>query len=221
MFHPLWHLLLGNYCLLCRQAVKEGDGVRQLCRWCLASLPWQPSPELATPPPGISRVFAPLAYEGAAKRWVLDSKHEAGLVSARMLGNLLAEALEEAFPFPAERPNLLVPVPLSRRRLRARGHNQAVIIAQPVARRLRLPLAWRSASRRRHTPILAAFDQTQRRSEVAGAFVASSLPAGSRVAIIDDVVTTGATAAALAEALTKAGAVDVQLWAATSAPHPG
>jgi ComF family protein len=221
MFDSIWQLLLGSYCLLCREAVKGDEGARQLCRWCLASLPWQPAPEQPSPPPGISRCFAPLAYDGAVKRWVLDSKHDAGLIAARTLGVLLADSLQEAYPFPSERPELLLPIPLSGGRLRARGHNQAVLIAAQVARRLGIPLARHCVRRVRHTRVLADLDPLERRLQVARAFTVAGLHEGARVAIIDDVVTTGATAAAVAACLTAAGAGDVQLWAASTAPHRG
>ncbi len=219
MFDLVWRLLLESYCVLCREPVKGPDRQRQLCRWCLASLPWRPEPEQA-PPTGISRVFAPLYYDGAARQWVLEAKQAAGLIQARTLGVLLAAALLDAYPFPAERPDLLVPVPLSRRRLAGRGHNQAVLIAAQVAKAMDIRLHRRAARRTRHTGILAGLDARQRQEQVAGGFAAAPLPTGCRVAIIDDVVTSGATAGALAEALRAAGAAEVMLWAASAAAHP-
>ena len=218
MFDSLWHLLLGSYCVLCREAVKGAAGQRQLCRYCLASLPWQSAPEQAELS-GIRRTFAPLAYEGAARRWVLEAKREGGLIAARTLGVLLGESLREAYPFPAERPQVLVPVPLSGRRLRGRGHNQAILIGRQVARQLQIPLRRHAVRRMRHTAILADLDPAARQAAVAGGFRARRLPPDCRVAIIDDVVTTGATACALAEALLTAGAAEVHLWVATSAAH--
>jgi predicted amidophosphoribosyltransferase len=134
---------------------------------------------------------------------------------------LLAESLQDAYPFPAQRPELLIPVPLADRRLRLRGHNQAILIAVQVSRILSIPLKRRCARRIRDTEILADLGPRQRRAQVAQGFTASSLPAGSRVAIIDDVVTTGATAMALAGALQRAGAAEVHLWVASAAPQPG
>lgn len=218
MLSELWHLLLGSYCVLCREPVQGAAAHRQLCRWCLASLPWRSAPDL-TPPPGITRAFSPLDYEGAARQWVLDSKHDRGLVSARTLGVLLAQSLLDAYPFPADRPGLLVPVPLSARRLIARGHNQAALIAQQVAGAMKIPLDRTSARRTRHTAMLADLDAQGRRAQVAGGFAVSALPEDRRVAVVDDVVTTGATSTALAEALHAAGAAEVHLWAATRAPH--
>ena len=218
MFHLLWHLLLGSYCVLCREPVKGADSGRQLCSYCLASLPWLEDPE-PIQLSGIQRTFVPLAYQGAVRRWVLAAKHEGGLVAARTLGVLLAESLAEAYPFPAERPELLIPVPLSTRRLRRRGHNQAILIGAQVARALNIPMRRHTARRTRHTAMLADLDAIGRRAEVAGGFSARKLPAGCRVAIVDDVVTSGATAAELAGVLQDAGAAEVHLWAASSATH--
>ena len=90
----------------------------------------------------------------------------------------------------------------------------------PVSRHLKIPLALRLARRTRHTPLLADLTPEDRAGAVAGAFQAASSLAGARVAIIDDVVTTGATARSLAEALRAAGVREVHLWSATATIHP-
>ena len=92
----LWQALFGSYCVLCRERVKGAAGPRQLCDWCLASLPWRPVPEEAPALSDITSTFAPLAYEGAARQWVLDAKRESGLIQARMLGVLLGPGLAGA-----------------------------------------------------------------------------------------------------------------------------
>lgn len=217
MIDRLWRHLLGGLCVLCEQAVLGHHARLQLCPCCLASLPWLDSPERDIA--GIDRTFAPLAYDAAARNWVLQAKHANGLIAARTLGVLLADALEDAYPFPSGRPDRLFPVPLSRRRLRRRGHNQAALLAVPVARRLQIPLDRRGVRRTRHTPLLAGLAPAGRTEAVSGAFRSSLDLTGARVAIIDDVVTTGATARALAAALRTAGAVEVHLWAATLAVH--
>ena len=217
MIDALWRHLLGSLCVLCEQAVSGHHARLQLCPWCLASLPWLTEPEQDVP--GLDRTFAPLAYEAAARNWVLQAKHANGLIAARTLGVLLADALQDAYPFPSGRPDRVIPVPLSNRRLRHRGHNQAVLLAVPVARQLQIPLDRRGARRTRHTPLLADLAPEGRTEAVSGAFTGTSDLTGARVAIIDDVLTTGATAGALADALRAAGAAEVHLWAATVAVH--
>ena len=114
----------------------------------------------------------------------------------------------------------MIPVPLADRRLRARGHNQAILIAVQVRRILGIPLKRRCAKRIRNTEILA--DLGPKRAVGPGRARVHSvpLPAGTRVAIVDDVVTTGATAISLAGALKQAGAAEVHLWAPSAAPQP-
>ena len=104
MIHWLWHLLLGSYCVLCREPVNGAQAGRQLCQYCLASLPWLEDPESAELS-GIQRTFAPLAYTGAPRRWVLEAKQEGGLIAARTLGVLLAESLDEGQTWSAWRPS--------------------------------------------------------------------------------------------------------------------
>ena len=219
----LWQITLGSLCVLCREDVTGEHAYRQLCAWCLASLPWRSAPDLdlECPLPGITRAFTPLSYEGSPRAWVLDAKHDGGLIAARTLGVLLAESLLDAYPFASERPDRLIPMPLSGRRLRRRGHNQAALIAAPVARCLGIPVHHRDARRTRHTPMLAALNAEARQRTVSRVFTASDSVAGARIAIVDDVVTTGASASALAAALKEAGAGEVHLWAATAAAHPG
>lgn len=214
----MWDDLLGIRCVLCRQGVTGPEADRQLCGICLADLPWLPQSEITPPSRAIARQIAPLAYTGAPRRWVLDSKHDGGLVAARLLGVLLAEALEDAYPPGTDRPAHVVPVPLSWRRLVWRGHNQAVLIAVPVARRLGIALDRRGARRQRHTPLQPGLHAVARRRNVAGAFTSRRRWQGATVAIVDDVVTTGATGTAVAQALLAAGAGAVHLWSPTLAP---
>jgi len=225
----MWAFLFGALCVLCRQRVSGADAQRrQLCCYCLADLPWLALPE-GEPSRGgpIRRQITPLRYEGAPRGWVLEAKRANGLIAARVLGVLLAETLQDAYPAGVRRPDLLVPVPLSLPRLLRRGHNQAALIGEPVSRMLDIPLDRRVVRRRRHSAIQPGLSQAQRRANVADLFECRRDLAGISVALVDDVVTTGATAEALARVLLEAGAADVHLWcptgahgAATLAPLP-
>ncbi len=216
MIDELWHLFFGSLCLLCRESVTGTDARRQLCPYCLAELPWLERPDVEIPPDNLYRTIAAFEYADIARQWVLDAKREQGLVSARMLGTLLAETVRDVYPFATERPDALVPVPLSFLRLMHRGHNQAELIAAPVSRGLHIPVL-RLVTRIRNTPIQPGLDQGARRANVLHAFRVRSHISGLRIAIVDDVVTTGATASALAGVLLEAGAGEVELWCATSA----
>jgi ComF family protein len=215
----MWQLLFGATCVLCHQGLNASYRRLQLCRYCLADLPWLDSPDTLSPADDspIRRVVTPLAYSGAARGWVLDAKRPRGLVAAQVLGSLLARAVATAYDTAEELPELVVPVPLALRRLLLRGHNQAILIATPVARILGRRLDRRALRRVRNTAIQPGLDPAARELNVAGAFRCRRRLHGARVAVVDDVVTTGATADAVAGALLDAGAAEVHLWAATRA----
>lgn len=199
--------LVPRRCVLCN--APSGAGL--VCAACGADLPWLP------PPVASSALFAPLSYEYPVDRLVLGAKFQRRLSHARALGELLAGALEaragSAGPGLAARPEVLLPVPLHPRRLAERGYNQALELARPVAERLGLELAPRLARRQRATAGQTGLSRAARRRNVRDAFVAGDCT-GLRVAVVDDVVTTGSTVAALVRALRASGAAGVEVWAA-------
>jgi ComF family protein len=110
-------------------------------------------------------------------------------------------------------PAVLVPVPLHPRRLRERGFNQSELLAQALGRRSGLVVAPEALVRRKETPPQTGLTAAARRSNVSGAFTVRrrSRVAGRVVVLVDDVVTTGATARACAAALRAAGTTEVRL----------
>ena len=133
---------------------------------------------------------------------------------AAVLGARLAEAHSFA---PGA---LVVPVPLHPSRLRARGYNQALLLARPLARRRGLPLNPRVLVRLRPTPAQSSLGAAHRAVNLDGAFAVRE-PArvrGRRVALVDDVLTTGATAHACAVALLDAGATGVDVYTVGRTP---
>jgi ComF family protein len=248
----LRHLLPGA-CLLCDQPLPPEIEV-DLCGYCLDSLPWNHSGCLrcahpldtgtaqgelcadcqARPPPFL-RALAPLRYESPVSGWIARLKNDLGLIEGRALGVLLADAVEAAYRTDAAvsdqagrigLPDAVIPVPLTRLRLARRGHNQALTLAAPAARRLGLPL-WRQALVRvRSGPRQRRLGRSDRLENPADAFTCRRRwPApGPRLAVVDDVLTTGATVSAVTRALLAAGATEVHVWCAARTPrrrHPG
>jgi len=114
-------------------------------------------------------------------------------------------------------PEALVPVPLHRARLRERGFNQAVEIARPLAARLGIELDLNSCERVRNTAEQTRLDAVQRLRNLKGAFrVVRDVPY-RRVAIVDDVLTTGSTVASLAGSLRATGVEEIEVWSCARA----
>jgi ComF family protein len=141
-------------------------------------------------------------------------KFHGDLVAARGLGEVLAEAVAD------QRMDALIPVPLHRRRLAERGFNQALELARPVARVTGAALWPHHAVRQRATAAQSGLDARARQANIRGAFRIRRPLDGARIAIIDDVVTTGGTTGELARALLEAGAATVTVWAVARADPP-
>ena len=220
-------------CALC--VADAGAGL--LCAACAAALARigaacpacaLPSPDgrrcgacLARPPPW-SRAIAALVYAFPADRLLIELKYGGRLALADWAGTTLAAAVDASLAArgPGDRPDCMVALPLSPARQRERGFNQAREIATRVAaaRSLRLsaPLV-----RIRGTVPQAALAWANARRNVRGAFAIAADVRGARIALVDDVLTTGATLAEAACELRRAGAADVECWVVARTLRPG
>ncbi len=198
--------LLPEVCLLCDLPAGR---VPNLCKGCARALPRQAGQSA-------NRIVA-FHYAAPVSTLIHWMKYEANLPAALTLGTLLAETVVEA---DTPIPDAIVPVPLHRGRLRSRGFNQAIELARPVSQRLGRPLLTRLCARSRATRPQSSLDSpADRRRNVAGAFRVRQPLAGLRcVAIVDDVLTTGATARELARTLRAAGVHRVMIWACAGGP---
>ena len=221
----LWRLMPG-VCVLCRS--RSGRPI-DLCAACEADLPRNvdPCPRCAGPtpvpggtcpacqlaPPPYAAAVAPFLYRPPLTRLIHGLKRGNGLLEARVLAHLSLDAFRAAPP-----PDVLVPVPLTWRRRVARGYNQAALLAARLARPSGLPVDYRSVTRVRHTAPQQSLDAASRRRGLRDAFSCREGLAGADVAIVDDVLTTGATAAEIARTLLGAGARTVRIWAVARTP---
>lgn len=172
-------------------------------------------------------VIAACAYAFPVDRLVQQLKFGGRLPLARPLGHLLADAVLEQGrqvversrlkPLPRETvgremlPQVLVPVPLHPARERQRGFNQAEAIARVVGRELGIPVAARAVARQRDTSAQSGLGLDQRRRNLRHAFILRGvLP--PHVALVDDVMTTGSTLAAVAEVLRAGGVRHIEAW---------
>lgn len=157
------------------------------------------------------RCLAPLLYEFPVTRLIQGLKYEGALSHARVFGLLLAQHVSRLQA--AQDVDLVVPMPLHPTRLVERGYNQSHEIARFAAHGLGLRLDPRALARSRRTDAQVGLDRTARRENVREAFVAeASRVRGQCIALLDDVVTTGSTVEAAAQALLDAGARRVVVW---------
>jgi len=218
-------------CVLCGA---KGSADKDLCADCFAELPWSrhPCPRCAAPRPPdadtplcgecIKRLpswdaaKSPLAYAYPIDKLVQRFKFEGDLAVGRLLGSLLADYLAAG----TDRPDCIVPVPLHDSRLRERGFNQAMELARPVTRRLKMKIRSDLCTRTRTTQVQSTLDAEERRKNLKDAFTVKGSVQGLHIALLDDVVTTGATAESLARVFREAGAARVSLWSVCRAASP-
>jgi ComF family protein len=162
-------------------------------------------PDCIEAPPAFDATFALGDYRAPLDLLARDLKFHARLALGRAFAERLAQAANDA-PGPADRPDLIVPVPLARTRLIGRGYNQAWEIARPLARALGVPADATLARRTHYTAPQSRLDRDTRRRNVERAFTLTKPVGGLHVGVVDDVMTSGATLDALAHTLKTAGA---------------
>lgn len=211
-------------CLLCLARAPAG---KDLCTACDQSLPRAQGtcPRCGAPgaatgtsavcgecqrhPPAYDATRAVFRYAAPVDRLIQHLKYHGRLELSRVLGGYLAQHL---LMLDEPLPDAMLPVPLHVSRLRHRGYNQSLEIARFVGRELGIPLAWQGVRRIRATAPQMELPRDQRRKNMRGAFETSGTFSGMRVAIVDDVMTSGHTVNALAECLRKSGAKEIRVW---------
>lgn len=223
-------------CLLCDEST---DGSSAICTGCEAELPWLgghcqvcalPLPNhgltcgaCLRKPPSFARVEAPWRYAFPIDSLITRFKHQAKWPMGRLLGELLSHHLQHAFDVGLPKPDLLLPVPLADKRQRQRGFNQAGLLSEWLSPLLQLPQQKDWLQRIIDTPAQQQLDAATRKRNLRKAFALApdSAVSSLHVALVDDVLTTGATAESLARLLKKAGAARVDVYCLARTPKPG
>jgi ComF family protein len=161
-------------------------------------------------PPAYDRVISVYAYAYPVADLVKALKYRQHLTVAREAGRVLAGKVRDSG---SALPECIIPVPLHSRRMKDRGFNQALEISRFAAGQLQLKLDYRLLYRNRATEPQFELGPAQRKKNMEGAFSLTGTPDYQHVAIVDDVITTGATANAIAALLKATGVITVELWA--------
>lgn len=209
-------------CVLCAAVGLAG---RDLCNCCEALLPFQDSacPQCAAVltqtsllcgnclknPPLFDRSYALFRYQEPVSSLIHKLKFNARLVYARLLSDLWLQRYRDQIRM---LPECIIPVPLHASRLRKRGFNQALVLAEPIAKALGIPLDMQHCVRIRNTDSQTGLAISERRTNLYKAFALKPGLKAKRVALLDDVMTTGSTVEALAAVLKEGGVEQVDVW---------
>lgn len=220
IWSKLNHFVFGCHCRLCGCAVSDAAGLCLACREDLPTLGDAQCPQCALAAiagqhcgqclrvsPAFDRTLALFSYahpmDALLQRYKYQQKLDLGVTFASLWQERLAGRTL---------PDMIVPMPLHPTRIKERGFNQSLEIARPLARRLHLPLDARACQRTRHTPPQASLPLKARVKNMRGAFACNRRFDGLRIALIDDVMTTGASLHELAKVIKAAGATEVECW---------
>ena len=235
--------IFSGHCTLCTSNHAEDCGI---CADCLADLPWQPvesCPQCALPslgaqvcgaclrePPFFDATYSVFTYDYPIDSLMAAYKYGDQLNLSHTFGALLKTHLLNGFAIPDSKLNgfelpktdfqhidLIIPMPMHPTRLKLRGFNQAIEIARFFDKKL---VRNSLVSRITLTPPQASLPLKARVKNIKGAFNVAGDVRGKRIAIVDDVMTSGASLNELAKTLKKAGASHVECWViARTLPH--
>lgn len=219
-------MIFTQLCLLCGTETNQG-----FCQYCSSTLPFNKTccsrcalpittaqtlcGECLKHPPSFDRSLSPFLYQTPISLLIKSLKHQGQLTNARLLANLFSKQ----FPLP---PNIdmIVPIPLQPKRIQLRGFNQSSELARQLSKTYNIP--WKSNILFRYNDKhqQQGADRKTRLTNIKQAFyVKQPLRSNQqRIAIIDDVMTTGATANDAARALKDQGASHVEVWAISRTP---
>lgn len=206
-------------CVLCGSMNQNG----LLCQACDASMPYldtphcplcaQPTPageicgHCLKKPPQFTRTIAVYRYWFPVDRLIQAMKYQEQLPLAQIFSEKLSQQIDKT-----KLPDYLIPMPLHPAKLKSRGFNQAQLIAAPIARALDIPLLTTACHRVRDTPSQTSLPWKKRSKNMHGAFGCDADFSGKHIALVDDVMTTGASLNALASAVKKQGAREISAW---------
>ncbi|MCP3687393.1 MAG: ComF family protein [Gammaproteobacteria bacterium] len=202
------------FCTGCRQRLKS---INNPCRLCGMENPTHDDTCAVClyDPPRWQHLITPFQYEGLTRELLMQFKFSESLY----LANTLVKTAFDYFDRQEPKPEVLLPVPLHHDRLMQRGYNQAFEIAQLLSRELAIKVDRQSLRRLRYTEAQAGLSAYAREKNILQAFVCRESLDYRHVAVVDDIVTTGATANEITKVLHRAGVETVEIWGLARVPR--
>jgi len=173
-------------------------------------------------PPPIDYLISSLLYDYPVGYLISQLKFQGNLTYAKIFSHLLLSTLKEYYfssPFKLELPDIILPVPLHKNRIRQRGFNQALEIARPIGKKLARPVSTNTVQRSKYTQAQSLLSAKERRKNLQHSFMLTKPIDAKHIVLLDDVVTTGTTVYELAALLKKSGVEKVGVWAVARATY--
>lgn len=214
------NLLLNQSCILC--ASHQGGSIG-ICQDCLEDLPWHYASQCPqcgqisnglicgsclNSPPHFDATKALFTYDYPVDKLLQHYKYRESL----HLANTFATLWLDKNPSKNSAINLIVPMPMHATRLKQRGFNQALEIAKVISKKTKIALDYHACNRTKLTPPQASLPFKDRIKNMRGVFACEKNLQGMNIALIDDVMTSGASLNELAKTLKQAGAANVECW---------
>jgi ComF family protein len=222
-FFTQYCVLCGEKCItdfaLCESCQATLPKIKYSCAKCGAELDYDASFKaicgnciINSPPPVITKVIAACKYQSPIDHFILELKFAQKLLYAKILGSILAEHLQQHYNQSDIKPQIIIPIPLHKTRLRKRGFNQALEIAKIVSKQMEIPIDCFSCIRIRNTDPQTILPPGDRRKNIRRAFTTRCHINYKYVAVIDDVITTGSTIQEFCKMLSKNGVEQIDVW---------
>lgn len=194
---------LTNCCTLCALPMTTSDAV--ICGACLKN------------PPFFDKVLTPFLYQSPISKLIKAYKFQSRLYLASIFSALIQNAIQQHY---SQRtwPEVIIPVPLHNSRLHERGYNQSILLATRLSKAHNIPLQRCAMKRTRATQAQHSINKSNRQSNMNKAFAVQAIIPARHVALIDDVVTTGATINAVSKTLRTAGIERIDVWSIARTP---
>ncbi|MFZ0220042.1 MAG: ComF family protein [Candidatus Aquirickettsiella sp.] len=199
---------------LCLECEKFLPWLRNVCIYCAAPLVF-PTPSACgvclKKPLLFHKLCVCFSYTEIIRKLVTGLKFQQQLIYAHILGSLLAKKVSSQYQS-KKLPDIIIPVPLHKKRLYERGFNQAIELARPISKKLNIPIEYKRCKRVVNTAAQSKLPANQRSNNVKNAFIAHQDLAYLHIALLDDVMTTGHTLTEMSRALYYVGVKRIDVW---------